>query len=104
MGVKSNSKTEAFVDVIEIPAAAIVASKFVSPIQVGEPSFKSVVLGPGAFNILPVLKITPLCIGKLEFVFWKKPIPFEEPKSVPVLQVMLVADTQGELINTLFTN
>ncbi len=104
IGVKSNSKTEAFVDVIGIPAAASVASKLASPVQDDDPSFNIELFGPGVLVALPVLKITPLCIGKFEFVFWKNPIPFEEPKFVPVLQVMFVAETQGELINTLFTN
>jgi hypothetical protein len=52
----------------------------------------------------PVLKITPELIGKLGFEFWKNPMPFDELKLVPVFQVMFCADTQGELINTVFTN
>ena len=104
IGKKSNSNTVAFEDVIGIPAAAKVASKLASPIHALDPSFNNEVFGPGAFNAFPVLRITPLCIGKLGFVFWKKPIPFEEPKFVPVLQVIFVALTHVELISTLLTN
>jgi hypothetical protein len=52
----------------------------------------------------PVLKITPELIGKLGFEFWKNPMPLDELKLVPVFQVIFWADTQGELINTVFTN
>jgi hypothetical protein len=104
IGVKSNSKTVAFLETMVIPEAANVASKFESPSQEVEPSLRIEVFGPDAFVALPVLITTPLCIGKFGFVFWKYPIPLDEPKFVPVLQEILVAETQGELINTLFTN
>lgn len=104
IGVKSNSKTVAFDEVIGIPAAAKVASNELSPVHATDPSFSKAVFGPAAFIALPVLSTTPLAIGKLGLVFWKKPIPFEEPKLVPVRQVMFVADTHGELINTLLTS
>ena len=104
MGVKSNSKIEALTEFIGIPDCAKVFSRLESPGQFTEPSLRAVVFGPTAFATSPVLKITPDCIGKFGLAFWKNPIPFDEPKLVPVFQVMFVADTQGELINTVFTS
>src|SRR6218665_651068 len=69
IGVKSNSKTVAFLEAMWMPAAANVFSKSVSPSQSVEPSFKRESLGPGVFKIFPVLKTTPLCIGKFGLVF-----------------------------------
>ena len=71
IGVKSNSKTVAFDEVIGIPAAAKVASKVASPVQALLPSFSIVVFGPAAFKAFPVLSTTPLCKGKFGLVFWK---------------------------------
>ncbi len=104
MGVKSNSSTVALADVMLMPAAASVASSAASPVQAALPSSRSEVLGPAALSAFPVLKTTPVCIGNDAFVLVKKPIPLTDPKLDPVRHVMLVAETQGELINTLLTN
>jgi hypothetical protein len=72
--------------------------------QLAEPSLSAVVLGPIAFMTFPVLMITPDCMGKLGLVFWKNPIPLEEPKLVPVRDVTFCAETQGELIRTALTS
>ena len=104
IGVKSNSRTVAFVDTIGIPAAAKVASKLASPVHSAEPSSNLLIFGPGELKMSPVLKITPLAIGNVGLVFSKKPIPFVEPKSVPVRHVIFVALIHGLLINILFTN
>ena len=104
IGVKSNSKTVALVEFIVIPDWANVLSKLESPGQLAFPSFSSVAFGPTALVTLPVLRITPDFMGNLGFVFWKKPIPFTEPKLLPVRVVTFVADTQGELIKTELTN
>ena len=104
IGVKSNSRIEALIEFIEIPDCNKVLSKLKSPGQLGAPSFSIEVLGPAEWVTSPVLNMTPACIGKFGLVLLKYPIPFDEAKFVPVFQVMFVAETQGELINTVFTN
>lgn len=104
IGVKSNSSTVAFTELIVMPAAAKVACKVASPVQADEPSLSIEVFGPTAFSALPVLRITPDCIGKPGLVFVKYPIPLDELKLVPVRHVTFVASTQGELIRMLFTS
>ena len=69
MGVKSNSNTLAFEEFIVMPDWAKVFSKSISPGQFDAPSLKILLLGPVACSALPVLKITPLWIGKFGFVF-----------------------------------
>ena len=69
--MKSNSKTVALVEFIVIPAASNVFSKSVSPVQAALPSFNCEVLGPGALDTFPVLKITPLVRGNAVFVLVK---------------------------------
>ena len=48
------------------------------------PSLKVVKFGPGAFAALPVVKIIPSCNGNSDKDLLKYPIPFVEPKLVPV--------------------
>src|SRR6476660_4395905 len=71
IGVKSNSSTVAFVDVIVMPAAANVASSDASPVHEDAPSLSIVVFGPCALTALPVLNTTPDCIGNPELVLVK---------------------------------
>ena len=69
IGVKSNSKTVAFVETIAIPDAAKVASNVVSPVHDAVPSLNIELFGPCALWASPVDIITPLCIGKFGLVF-----------------------------------
>ncbi|MNT14716.1 hypothetical protein D3C72_1497310 [compost metagenome] len=72
IGTKSNSRTVALTEFMVIPAAASTFSKSVSPTHAGVfPSLRIEVLGPGALLASPVVKTTPLLIGKFGLVFWK---------------------------------
>jgi Ca2+-binding EF-hand superfamily protein len=58
-------------------------------------------------NFLKTLDVTlhkHYILEKFKEGFTGKNFVVDEPKFVPVLQEILVAETQGELINTLFTN
>ena len=76
------------------------ASKSESPIHAAEPSLRMLVLGLTTLFTSPVVNTTPLEKGKAELVFSKYPIPFEDPKAVPVLELTLTPSTQGEFTNT----